>query len=106
MKVRVSGKQIEIGEALPGMVRERLTAAIAKHFDGDGDANVVFSKERYAFRADCTVHLDSGIVLKSEGKDTDVHRAFDLTLEHMEKQLRRYKRRLKNHHEKPRAGTA
>ncbi len=103
MKVRVSGKQIEIGEALPVAVRERLAAAIAKHFDGGADASVVFSKERYAFRADCTVHLDSGVVLKSQGKDTEAHRAFDAALEHMEKQVRRYKRRLKNHHEKAKA---
>ena len=54
------------------------------------------------FRADCTVHLDSGAVLKSEGKQADAHRAFDAALEHMEKQVRRYKRRLKNHHEKAR----
>jgi len=106
MKIRVTGKQIEIGEALPEKVRERLAAAVAKHFDGGADASVVFSKERFAFRADCTVHLDSGIVLKSEGKDADAHRAFEFSLEHLEKQLRRYKRKLKNHHEKPRARTA
>lgn len=106
MKVRVSGKQIEIGEALPERVRERLAQAVAKHFDGGAVANVVFSKERYAFRADCTLHLDSGVVLKSEGKDTDAHRAFELSLEHMEKQVRRYKRRLKSHNEKARVRTA
>ena len=81
MKVRVSGKQIEIGEALPVKVRERLAAAIAKHFDGGADASVVFSKERYAFRADCTVHLDSGVILKSEGKHAEAHRAFDAALD-------------------------
>jgi ribosome hibernation promoting factor len=106
MKVRITGKQIEIGEALPGKVRERLAAAVAKHFDGGADANVVFSKERYVFRSDCTVHLDSGVVLKSEGKHSDAHRAFEAALQHMEKQIRRHKRRLKNHHDKPRARTA
>jgi ribosomal subunit interface protein len=106
MKVRVTGKQIEVGEALPARVRERLTQAVAKHFDGGADANVVFSKERYAFRADCTLHLDSGVVLKSEGKDSDAHRAFELALEHMEKQVRRHKRRLKSHNEKARVRTA
>ncbi|HUJ03172.1 MAG TPA: ribosome-associated translation inhibitor RaiA [Rhizomicrobium sp.] len=106
MKVRVSGKQIEIGDALPGKVRERLAAAVEKHFDGGADANVVFSRERYVFRSDCTLHLDSGVVLKSEGKDSDAHRAFDAALEHMEKQVRRYKRRLKNHHDKAKIRTA
>lgn len=105
MKVRVSGKQIEIGETLPDKVRGRLETVVGKHFDGGAEANVVFSKERYAFRSDCTVHLDSGVVLKSEGSDTDAYRAFDSALENLEKQIRRYKRKLKNHREKasPRA---
>lgn len=100
MNVRVSGKQIEIGEALPVKVRERLETAIAKHFDGDADAHVVFAHEGPGYRADCTVHLTSGVVQKAEGAGKDVHAAFEAVMEHLEKQLRRYKRRLKNHHQK------
>ena len=100
MNVRVSGKQIEIGEALPVKVRERLAPAIAKHFDGDASAQVVFAHEGPGYRADCTVHLTSGVVHKAEGAGKDVHAAFDAVMEHLEKQLRRYKRRLKNHHQK------
>lgn len=102
MKVRVSGKQLEIGEALPERVRDRLEVAIEKHFKGGAEATVVFSHEGSQYRADCTAHLDAGVVLKAEGVDSDVHRAFDAALEHLEKQIRRYKRRLKNHHEKAR----
>jgi ribosomal subunit interface protein len=100
MNVRVSGKQIEIGEALPVKVRERLEIAIAKHFDGDADAHVVFAHEGAGYRADCTVHLTSGVMQKAEGAGKDVHTAFEAVMEHLEKQLRRYKRRLKNHHQK------
>lgn len=100
MKIRVSGKQIEIGKALPEQVRKSVTAAIEKHFDGGADAHVVFSKERSGFRADCTAHLDSGVMLQAEGEGPDAYRAFDAALEHLEKQIRRYKRRLKNHHDK------
>jgi ribosomal subunit interface protein len=100
MNVRVSGKQVEIGTALPEKVRERLETAIAKHFDGGAEAHVVFSHEGPGYRADGTVHLDSGPVLKAEGTGKDAHAAFDAALEHLEKQLRRYKRRLKNHHPK------
>ncbi|HEV2561814.1 MAG TPA: ribosome-associated translation inhibitor RaiA [Rhizomicrobium sp.] len=103
MRVRVSGKQIEIGEALPEKVRARLAIVIEKHFDGGARANVVFSKEAFLYCADCTVHLDSGVILKSEGQDADVHRSFDAALVHLEKQIRRYKRRLKNHREKVKA---
>jgi len=103
MKVRVSGKQIEIGKALPEDVRARLETAIAKHFDGGAEAAVVFSHEGFGYRADCTAHLDSGVTLKAEGKGADAHGAFDVALGHLEKQVRRYKRRLKSHHEKAKA---
>jgi ribosomal subunit interface protein len=103
MKVRVSGKQIEIGAALPEDVRVRLEATVSKHFDGGADANVVFSHDGPFYRADCTVHLDTGVVLKAEGNGKDAHLAFDSGLDHLEKQLRRYKRKLKNHHDKNRA---
>jgi ribosomal subunit interface protein len=96
-QIRISGKQIEIGEALPEHVRTALEAAIAKHFNGGADAAVVFSHEGSFYRADCTVHLDSGVVLKTEGENGDVHKAFDLALDHMEKRIRRYTRRLKEH---------
>jgi ribosomal subunit interface protein len=100
MKVRVSGKQIEIGEALPEHVRGRIEAAIGKHFEGGAEAHVVFSHEGSGFRCDCAAHLDSGVVLKAHDSGADAHKAFDAALEHLEKQVRRYKRRLKNHHEK------
>lgn len=100
MKVRVSGKQLEIGEALPEMVRARLEVVVAKHFKGGAEANVVFSREGSGYRADCTTHLDAGAVLIAEGVDIDIQRACEAMLDHLEKQIRRYKRRLRNHHEK------
>jgi ribosomal subunit interface protein len=100
MNVRVSGKQIEIGKALPEKVRAELEAALAKHFDGGADAHAVLSHEGSNFRADCSVHLDTGVVLKAEGIGKDAYSAFAAMLEPLEKQLRRYKRRLKNHHQK------
>ena len=94
---------MEIGEALPELVRSRLLVVVEKHFQGGAEAAMVFAHEGFGYRADCTVHLDSGVVLKAEGVDADVHRAGDAALVHLEKQIRRYKRRLKNHHEKARA---
>jgi ribosomal subunit interface protein len=94
---------MQIGETLPAGVRARLQEAIAKHFDGGAEAKVVFSHDGPYYRADCTVHLDSRTVLTSEGEGPDAHRAFDAAFDHVEKQLRRYKRKLKNHHAKPRA---
>jgi ribosomal subunit interface protein len=98
MNVRVSGKQLEIGTALPEKVRAELEATAAKHLDGDAEASIVFSYEGSMFRADGTMHLDSGPVMKAEGTGKDAYLAFSAMLEHLEKQLRRYKRRLKSHH--------
>jgi len=97
MNIRVSGKQIEIGQALPQRVRDRLTAAVAKHFDRPAQANVTFMKERTGYRADCIVHLSSGALMCAHASGADAHAAFNLALDHMEKRVRRYKRRLKNH---------
>ncbi|HEY6577741.1 MAG TPA: ribosome-associated translation inhibitor RaiA [Rhizomicrobium sp.] len=100
MKVRVSGKQIDIGAALSDHARQRIETALSKHFDGGAEVNVVFSHEGSGYRADCTAHLDSGVVLKAEGAAADAHHAFEAALERLEKQIRRYKRRLRNHHDK------
>jgi ribosomal subunit interface protein len=106
MQVRISGKQIAIGGALPQRARSRMEAAIGKYFDGGVDASVVFSHEGTFYRADCTVHLDSGVVLKAGGDGNDAYRAFDTALDRVEKRVRRYLRRLKNHHEKTKAPKA
>jgi ribosomal subunit interface protein len=103
MKVRVSGKQLQIGEALPELVRTRLEVVVAKRFKGGAEASVVFSHEGSGFRADISAHVDSGAVLKAEAVDTDIHRALDAAIDRFETQLRRYTRRLKNHHEKAKA---
>jgi ribosomal subunit interface protein len=98
MRVRVSGKQVQIGETLPAGVRTRLEEVVAKHFDGGAEASVVFSHDGPFFRVDCTLHLDSRTIIKSEGEGPDAHRAFDKTYVHIESQLRKYKRKLKSHH--------
>jgi ribosomal subunit interface protein len=100
MHIRIAGKQIEIGEALPQHVRERLSAAVEKYFDRDAEASVTFIKERTGFRADCAVHLSSGASMQAHGPGQDARLAFDMALDHLEKRVRRYARRLKNHHDR------
>ena len=106
MRVRVSGKQIKIGETLPAGVRARLEEVVAKHFDGGAEAKVVFSHDGPFYRADCSLHLDSRTVIKAVGEGPTAHRAFDTAYAHIEAQLRTYKRKLKNHHAKARARAA
>jgi ribosomal subunit interface protein len=106
MQVRISGKQMRLGETLPAGVRVRLEEAVAKHFDGGANAHIVFSIEGSRFRADCTLHLDSKMIMVSMGEGPDAHRAFDAAFDHLDKQLRRYKRKLKNHHGRARKRVA
>lgn len=97
MQVHVSGKQVDVGEALRTRVSDDLTSTISKYFDRGGSADVVVSKEGHAFRVDCSIRLDSGQMLQSHGLAGDAHAAFSAALDKIEKRVRRYKRRLKSH---------
>lgn len=79
-------------------VSDELTSSIGKYFDRGGGADVVITREGYAFKVDCGVTLASGQQLQSQGTGADAHAAFDAALEKIEKRIRRYKRRLKDHH--------
>ncbi|MEW5688149.1 MAG: ribosome-associated translation inhibitor RaiA [Pseudomonadota bacterium] len=99
MQVQVTGKHVDVGEALRMRVADELTTSIAKYFDrGGGGADVVVSREGSAFKVDCAVTLASGQQLTSQGLGGDAHLAFDAALEKMSKRIRRYKNRLKDHH--------
>lgn len=98
MQIHISGKSLDTGDALRAHVTDRMNEAVEKYFDRSVDGHVTFSKEGYAFRCDTQVHLSSGMVLQAHGESPEVYSAFDAALEKMEKRLRRYKRRLKNHH--------
>ena len=102
MTLQISGKNMDLGDALKVHVEDRLNAALDKYFQRNYSAQVIFSKERSMFKADCNIHLDSGMILQSTGQAGDAHSSFDQAAEHMEKRLRRYKRRLKDHHSKGR----
>ena len=99
MQIQVNGKQVEVGDALRTRIETELEQGIAKYFDrGANTAEVTISKQGYLFKADCWVRLASGQTLVSHAFGGDAHSAFDGTLDHMEKRVRRYKQRLKSHH--------
>jgi ribosomal subunit interface protein len=98
MPLRISGKNLDIGEALRQHITEKIEAAASKYFDGSINGHVVITPEGSGYYADCTMHLDSGVTLQAEGRAHDPYAGFDLAAERIEKQLRRYKRRLKDHH--------
>lgn len=100
MQIHITGRHLDTGEALREHVEARLMEAIGKYFERDADVNVTFSKAGHAFKSDCAVHLDSGVHLQATSNDSSIYASFDQTVEKIAKQLRRYKRKLKNHHGK------
>lgn len=98
MNIQISGKQVEVGDALRQRIESELAAGIEKYFDRGGDAEVTISKQGHMFKADCLVRLASGQILVSHAFGGDAHSAFDGTLTTIEKRVRRYKRKLKQHH--------
>jgi ribosomal subunit interface protein len=97
MQVQVSGKHVDVGEALRERVGGELQSSIGKYFERGGDADVVVSRDGFGFRVDCTVALASGQKLQSHGLGGDAHAAFGQALHKIETRVRRYKRRLKSH---------
>ena len=98
MTLRISGKNIAIGESLKQHVLDKVQTAIGRYFDGAVSGHVVLTPEGSGYRADCTLHLSSGVSLQAEGKGQAPYASVDQAVDRIEKRLRRYKRRLKEHH--------
>ena len=98
MRYQISGRHIDIGEALQTHVRTELGAVIEKYAGRATDATVVFSRDAHEFVCEAIVHLSTGLTTSAKAHATEIYAAFDLCAAKMEKQLRRYKRRLKDHH--------
>lgn len=100
MQVHVTGKHVDVGDALRTRVTDEISSNISKFFDrAGGVADVVVSREGSFFKVDCAVTLASGQQLTTHGQGSDAHTAFDAAMDRMTKRVRRYKTRLKSHHE-------
>lgn len=98
MQVQVTGKHVDVGDALRTRVSDELSSSIGKYFDRGGGADVVVSREGHSFKVDCAVTLASGQQLTSHGLGGDAYMAVGAAISKMETRIRRYKRRLKDHH--------
>ncbi|MBP1805220.1 ribosome hibernation-promoting factor, HPF/YfiA family [Rubellimicrobium aerolatum] len=98
MRIRVSGKDIDIGESLQAHVNQALTESTAKYAGRPTDATVTFSRDGFGLACEVFVHLSTGLVAQANGMGADCYAAFEAARERMAKQLRRHKRRLKDHH--------
>lgn len=98
MQIQITGKNFDIGDALRTHIESRLEGDVAKYFDGTVRSLVTIEKEGNGFLTECTLHLSTGITLNTSGRGQEAYASFDLAAERIEKRLRRYKRRLKDHH--------
>jgi ribosome hibernation promoting factor len=96
MRMRVSGRNINVGPALQQRISVRLAEALSKYFDGGYSGHASVGKDGFGFRTECVVHLDSGASLEAEGSAAGAYESADQAAEHIEKRLRRYKRRRKD----------
>ena len=100
MRYQISGKQIDVGEALQSHVKTEVDETVAKYSQRPTDAMVIFSRDAHNLICDAVVHLSTGLTVQAKGQDADnIYAAFEKCRERMDKQLRRYKRRLKDHHQ-------
>lgn len=98
MRYQITGKQMDVGEALQTHVKAELAETVEKYAKQPTDATVVFSRNAYEYVCEATVHLSTGLNASASGRATEVYPAFEACREKLDKQLRRYKRRLKDHH--------
>ena len=97
MTLRVSGKNVDIGESLRGHAEARVGEALAKYFNGTFKGHATVEKEGIGFRTECALHLGTGITVQAVGTAQDPYLSVDQAIDRIEKQLRRYKRRLRDH---------
>jgi len=98
MRYQISGKQIDIGESLTNHVKDGIGEVAAKFAQRPTEAHVTFSKDAHEFKCESTIHLSTGLTVAAEGRSTEIYDSFEKCAAKTEKQLRRYKRRLKDHH--------
>jgi ribosomal subunit interface protein len=97
MHITVSGKQLDLSDALRHRVSTMLDTIAAKYFGDALEAHVTFSRARSFFTCDINMHASRGLMLRGEGEAADANAAFDDAAEHIAKRLRRYRRRVNEH---------
>ena len=98
MRYQISGKQLDVGDALQTHVKAELGETVEKYSQRPTDATIVFSRNAHEFMCEATVHLSTGLTASAQGRANEIYAAFESCREKMDKQLRRHKRRLKDHH--------
>lgn len=102
MQIQITGKHIDVGDALRSHIETKLQTFRERFFEGSVHGHVTLEKRRAFFLTDCTLHLATGLVLQSHAEEVTAMASADTAMAHLEKQLKKYKQRLKDHHRNPR----
>ena len=97
MQITVSGKQVELSDALQERVSVELTGITGKYFEHAQEARITFSRSRLGFLCDINLHAGRGLTLRGEAEAADAYAAFDKAAVNVGKRLRRYRRRVSDH---------
>lgn len=100
MKIQVSGHHLDVGDSLRTHIETKLSGCVKKYFENPINAHVTLEKERnHLIRTDIVVNEGTGahLIIKSEAKDSDAYRSFDMAIEKAERQLSKHKDRIKHH---------
>ncbi|MEO1264825.1 MAG: ribosome-associated translation inhibitor RaiA [Pseudomonadota bacterium] len=106
MTIQVTGKHMETGEAFQSFVTDKIRNVLEKYIGPELSGHVRVEKEKVGYKTNCSIRLKTGLMLEAQGRGGDVYASADDALEHLEKRVRRYKRRLKDHHTKAAAERA
>lgn len=98
MRYQITGKQIDIGDALQTHVKDEFGAILGKYAGRPTDASIIFSRDAHEYVCEATIHLSTGLTTQAKAHANEIYSSFDKCSEKIDKQLRRYKRRLKDHH--------
>ena len=98
MALRVSGKNVDIGDALRTHIVGRVDEVLSKYFNGASNGHVTVEKEGNGFRTECALHLATGITVQSASSAQDPYKSVDAGIDRIEKQMRRYKRKIRDYH--------
>ncbi|MDR3475406.1 MAG: ribosome-associated translation inhibitor RaiA [Devosia sp.] len=104
MTLRVSGKNMDVGEALRSKAQQHFDNVVGKYFDGGYEGQLTLEREGSGFQAQCVIHLDTGAILRASAYGGDAVSAYELMAQHIEKRLRRYNRKLRAHRRHPEEG--
>jgi ribosomal subunit interface protein len=98
MTIQITGKNVDAGDAFKAYVSEKIDSVLGKYIGSDITSHIRLEKEKTQFRTACSIRLKSGLQLDAHGDGLTAYASADTALEHLEKRLRRHKRRIKNHH--------